>query len=135
MFHHFLFSSCHNTKLQQSDKNISILTQRKFKSLFEVNHKFKRFVLFFFVFVFLFFVFLFLFLFFVFCFFVVFLYTAPYKKKTRRRDRIVRYRFVLRRANPLKKLELLIYFTERFKITTECVLVYSCHAVIIWNLV
>ena len=36
------------------------------------------------------------------------------------------------REKQQKTLELLIYFTERFKISTECVCLYSCLSVVIW---
>ena len=37
------------------------------------------------------------------------------------------------RGKQEKTLELLIYFAERFKISTKCVLQYSCHSVVIWH--
>ena len=44
---YFLFNSYHNTKLKQSDKNISTHTLGgNFKSFCEVNRKFQRFLLF-----------------------------------------------------------------------------------------
>ena len=42
------------------------------------------------------------------------------------------YGMVLKKKQQQKLLELLIYFTERFKVSTKCVCWYSCHSVIIW---
>ena len=84
MFHYFLFSSYYNIKLSEHDKNISTHTLLKFRIALWSKSKVQT-------------------------FFVVFLYTAPYKKETmlhtKRKpggDSIsCVYRCVPHRANPL----------------------------------
>ena len=64
MAHYFLFSSYNNTKLQLSDKNISTHTLLKLKIPSWSKSKVQA-------------------------FFVIFLYTVPYKKETKRRGKIL----------------------------------------------
>ena len=73
---YFLISSYHNTKLRPSDKIIKIHTWLKFQILLQSKSKVPA-------------------------FFVVFLHTAPYKRKPRSGAKSCAYRCILCRANPL----------------------------------
>ena len=76
MPHYFLISSYHKTKLRPSDKIIKIHTRLKFQILLQSISKVPA-------------------------SFVVFLHSAPCKRKPRSGAKSCAYRCVLRRANPL----------------------------------